>query len=151
MVWCDVMRLVCASSDCVCVCQVCVCVSEVCADPRVGMVEDQAELPMRAFALSLCVVSLGHVFLHLPPPHPTQPQPLCPHNINNLNNSPSPPQHHQQLWPEVMAVLAEGETLQQPWQQNPTDADVAPLSPGWRVVVGAYAGYELVRQVIQVR
>jgi hypothetical protein len=55
-----------------------------------------------------------------------------------------------QVWPEVMAVLAEGEMLAQPWQQDPADADVAPLSPGWRVVGGAYAGYELVRQVIQV-
>lgn len=50
-----------------------------------------------------------------------------------------------------MAVLAEGEMLAQPWQQDPADADVAPLSPGWKVVVGAYAGYEAVRQVVQVR
>lgn len=55
-----------------------------------------------------------------------------------------------QVWPEVMAVLAEGEMLAQPWQQDPADADVAPLSLGWKVVGGAYAGYELVRQVIQV-
>lgn len=48
-----------------------------------------------------------------------------------------------------MALLAEGEMLQQPWQQNPADADVAPLSPGWRVVVGAYVGHELVRHIIQ--
>jgi hypothetical protein len=58
---------------------------------------------------------------------------------------------HVQVWPEVMAVLAEGEMLAQPWQQDPADADVSPLSPGWKVVVGAYAGYEAVRQVIQVR
>lgn len=57
---------------------------------------------------------------------------------------------YRQVWPEVMAVLAEGEMLAQPWQQDPPDADVAPLSPGWKVVVGAYAGYEAVRQVIQV-
>mgnify|MGYP001807645744 CR=1 FL=1 len=56
-----------------------------------------------------------------------------------------------QLWPEVMAVLAEGETLANPWQQDPADADVAPLSPGWKVVVGGYAGYEAVRQIVQVR
>jgi hypothetical protein len=49
-----------------------------------------------------------------------------------------------------MAVLAEGEMLAQPWQQDPADADVAPLSPGWKIVVGAYAGYEAVRQVTQV-
>jgi hypothetical protein len=50
-----------------------------------------------------------------------------------------------------MAVLAEGETLANPWQQDPADADVAPLSPGWKVVVGGYAGYEAVRQIVQVR
>jgi hypothetical protein len=49
-----------------------------------------------------------------------------------------------------MAVLAEGETLANPWQQDPADADVAPLSPGWKVVVGGYTGCEAVRQIVQV-
>lgn len=61
------------------------------------------------------------------------------------------PRVSSQVWPEIMAVLAEGEMLAQPWQQDPADADVAPLSPGWKVVVGAYAGNEAVRQVVQVR
>jgi hypothetical protein len=26
------------------------------------------------------------------------------------------------------------------WQQDPADADVTPPSPGWKVVVGGYAG-----------
>lgn len=49
-------------------------------------------------------------------------------------------------------MLAEGEALAQPWQPDPSERDVAPLSvAGWSLVVGAYAGYELVRQVVQVR
>ena len=50
-----------------------------------------------------------------------------------------------------MVLLAEGEALQQPWQCDPADADMAPSSPGWGLLVGAYAAYELVRVVIQVR
>jgi hypothetical protein len=33
----------------------------------------------------------------------------------------------------------------------PADADVPPVSPGSEVVVGGYAGYEVVRQIVQGR
>jgi hypothetical protein len=55
------------------------------------------------------------------------------------------------VWPELLCVLAAGESMARPWQPQLDAADIAPQRPqAWAALAQEYAADEVLRLVVQV-